>query len=94
MIHDCNVRINTITEEEAEHLGIDLISTGKWVPFSFFTNLVVAVRLTEDDDSHPLFGCTTIYMEGMETYIIDTPYDKFRRIWIKDMEVTEEDLKL
>jgi hypothetical protein len=31
----------------------------------------------------------------METYIIDTPYDKFRKIWINDMEIThEEDLKL
>lgn len=91
MIHDCNVRISTLTEQEADDLGLDVITTGKWVPFSFYTNLVVAVRLTEDDDSHVLFGCTTIYMDGMETYIIDTPYDKFRKIWIRDMEIAHKE---
>lgn len=64
----------------SESLGVP--DPGKWMPFAFHLDIVDAVKLTSDEDDHELFGCATIFTNSGDTYIIDTPYKKFLKIFL------------
>jgi len=79
MIHSCNVHCHSLSTTEVELLGIE--DNGKWLPFSFLVSMVVAMKQTTDDEDEPTFNCTTLFMENGESFVIDTPYYKFSKIW-------------
>jgi hypothetical protein len=60
-------------------LGLD--DQGKWLPFSFLLDTVVAMKQTTDEEDEATFNCTTIFMENAETFVIDTPFYTFQSIW-------------
>lgn len=80
MIHECNVNCRTIDVLTVESLGIS--DPGKWLPFFIDLDQVYAAKLTTDDDDDITFGCTTIFCYDGEVFVIDTPYDKFKKVFI------------
>lgn len=75
MIHTCNIHCHTIDLEKADLLGVD--DKGKWLPFAFHMDIVVACKLTTDDEEELVYGCTTVFTDHNDTYIIDTPFTEF-----------------
>ena len=75
MIHACNIHCHTIDLEKADLMGIQ--DKGKWLPFAFHIDVVIACKLTTDDEEEIVHGCTTIFTDHGDTYIIDTPYEEF-----------------
>jgi hypothetical protein len=55
---------------------------GKWLPFAFHLDIVVAVKLSTDDEDQISYGCTSVFTEAGDTYIIDTPYEEFEEIFV------------
>jgi hypothetical protein len=75
MIHTCNIHCHTMDLDRADLLGVD--DTGKWLPFAFHMDIVVACKMTTDDRDEEVYNCTTIFTDHSDTYIIDTPYTEF-----------------
>jgi hypothetical protein len=70
--------------------------SGKWLPFIFFMDIVDAAKLSSDEEDSPTYGCTTIFTTQGDTYIIDTPYEKFFKLFsewnIIQININDEDL--
>jgi hypothetical protein len=60
-------------------MGIE--DKGKWLPFAFHLDIVVACKLTTDDEEETVYNCTTVFTDQGDTYIIDTPYTEFQTIF-------------
>jgi hypothetical protein len=54
---------------------------GKWLPFAFHLDAVVAIKLSTDEEDQIAYGCTTVFTEQGDTYIIDTPYEQFEQLF-------------
>ena len=101
MIHECKVQCHTVNPSEMELLGIKE-DTGKWLPFIFDMNMIIAAKLSSDEEDSPTYNCTTIFTDSGDTFIIDTPYEEFFKKYqeynslyiFKDEENDEEDLEL
>ncbi len=63
-----------------ESLGIT--DPGKWMSFCVDLDSAYAIKLTSDDESEPLYNCSTLYCLDGDTYIIDTPYHELKKIFI------------
>ena len=87
MIHSCNVHCHSISGTEAELLGIE--DAGKWLPFSFIINTIIAIKQASDDEEERTFNCTTIFMENGESFVIDTPFYTFQQVW--NLNMLDED---
>jgi hypothetical protein len=88
MIHSCNVHCHSMNQEELELLGVD--DRGKWLPFSFLLEMVGAIKMASDDENESIYNCTTVFSANGETYIIDTPFHTFEKLW-KDYFSEEEE---
>jgi hypothetical protein len=75
MIHTCNIHCHTIDIEKADLMGIP--DKGKWLSFAFHIDVVIACKLTTDDEEEMVYNCTTIFTDHGDTYVIDTPYEEF-----------------
>ena len=87
MIYSCNVHCHSMNQEEMDLLGMD--DRGKWLPFSFLLDVVVAIKMANDDENDATYNCTTVFTAHGETYVIDTTYHTFEKIW-KDYFTKEE----
>lgn len=95
MIHSCRIHCHTMEIDKADLMGIK--DTGRWLPFAFHMSIVIACKVTTDDPAEPAVDCTTIFTDSGDTFIIDTPYDRFFRKFQKYHEQedqTESDLEL
>lgn len=81
-IHKCKIHCHTIDPETLDAMGLDS-DVGKWMPFSFHMETVLACKLASDDEEVLPFGCTTIFTDNGDTYIIDTPYEEFEEIFCR-----------
>lgn len=79
MIHTCNIHCHTLDLDKADLMGID--DKGKWLPFAFHMDVVIACKLTTDEEDLLPFGCTTVFTDHGDSYIIDTPYNEFQTIF-------------
>jgi len=79
MIHICNIHCHTMDMEKADLMGIQ--DKGKWLPFAFHLDIVIACKLASDDGDDVINNCTSIFTENGDTYIIDTPYQEFVTIF-------------
>lgn len=79
MIHTCNIHCHTLDLDKADLMGIE--DKGKWLPFAFHLDIVVACKLTTDDEEETVYNCTTVFTDQGDTYIIDTPYTEFQTIF-------------
>jgi len=79
-VHRCNLHCHSMDPETLEMMGIEQ-DRGKWLPFAFDLNIVVACKLTSDEEDQPTYNCSTIFTEFGDTYIIDTPYTLFQDIF-------------
>jgi hypothetical protein len=79
MIHTCNIHCHTLDLDKADLMGID--DKGKWLPFAFHMDIVIACKLTTDEEDLLPFGCTTVFTDHGDSYIIDTPYNEFQTIF-------------
>ena len=75
MIHTCNIHCHAMDLDRADLMGIE--DKGKWLSFAFHMDIVIACKLTSDDDEETVHGCTTVFTEQGDSYIIDTPYEQF-----------------
>jgi hypothetical protein len=94
MTHRCNVQCYTMEAQKSELLGIE--DDGKWMPFVFSMEMVEAIKLTSDDTEASTYNCTTLFTHKGDTYVIDTPFEKFAKLFIDytsmfDLESEEED---
>jgi hypothetical protein len=88
MIYECQVYCHATESDLMELIGKE--DEGKWLPFAFPLRLVEAVKMSTDDDESFVYKCSTVFLESGDTYIIDTKYKEFIRIW-KDFVSTSED---
>jgi hypothetical protein len=65
--------------DKLELMGLE--DQGKWMPFTFHMDIVIACKLTSDEEDMSVANCTTIFTEGGDAYIIDTPYVEFHQIF-------------
>ena len=79
MIHTCNIHCHTMDLDRADLMG--LTDKGKWLPFAFHLDIVVACKLTTDDEEETVYNCTTVFTDQGDSYIIDTPYTEFQTIF-------------
>lgn len=79
MIYKCNIHCHNIDLREIDALG--LTDKGKWLPFAFDIGIVVAVKMSTDEEEELSYKCTTVFTEYGDTYIIDTKYNDFLKIW-------------
>jgi len=56
-------------------MGIE--DKGQWMPFAFHLDVVVAIKLTSQEEDSFVYNCTTVFTEHGDNYIIDTPYVEF-----------------
>lgn len=80
MIHECNVNCRSMDLATVESLGIE--DPGKWLSFCIDMKYVYGIKLTSDDETDPIFNCTTLYAVDGDTYIIDTPFEEFKKLFI------------
>ena len=81
MLHECKVQCHTMKLEEVDLIGIE--DPGKWLPFILDIDMVYGAKMTTDDIDDELFNCTTVYTEIGDSYIIDTPFTKFSKLFSK-----------
>ena len=82
MVHRCKVFCHLIDPEQMELMGLDeKTDQGKWLPFSVRMDVVQMCKLTSDEPDHPTMGCTSLFVENGDTYIINTPYEKFSALF-------------
>jgi len=62
-----------------ESLGIP--DPGKWMPFFISLEHVYGAKLSSDDVDDMLFNCTTVFCYDGDTFVIDTPYKKFKEVF-------------
>jgi len=79
MIHRCNVQCHSMEAQKSELLGIE--DEGKWMPFVFKMEMVEAIKLTSDDEDAHTYKCTTLFTHNGDTYIIDTDFEKFAKLF-------------
>ena len=79
MIHNCNIHCHTMDLDKADLMGIQ--DKGKWLPFAFHLDIVIACKLTTDDEEEIVNDCTTVFTENGDTYIIDTPFQEFLTVF-------------
>ena len=90
MIHECNLNCHTMDPSKMGDLGIE--DNGKWMPFIFHMGMVEAAKLTSDESPMSTYGCTTIFTNTGDAYIIDTPYAEFFELFKKyNTELPEDD---
>lgn len=91
-VHRCNIHCHTIPPTTLETMGmLPEDDKGKWLPFSFLMDVVIGCKLTTDDDEELVYGCTTVYTEQGDTYIIDTPYQEFQEKFYQWYNDTDTD---
>jgi hypothetical protein len=81
MIHICNIQCLTMDQEEASLLNIK--DKGKWLPFMFKLDIVEAIKLASDEPDALAYEKTSVFTNGGDVYVIDTPFDVFQTIFIK-----------
>ena len=79
-LHECNIHCHTIHPDQMDLLNID-DDQGKWMPFIFDLDIVVAAKQTSEDEEELVYNATTIFTDHGDTYIIDTPYHEFFKLW-------------
>lgn len=79
MIHECKLHCHAIDPEQADIMN--LTDEGKWLPFAILLDVVVSCKMTIDDEDDKLYNCTTIFNDGGESFILDTPYHEFLKKW-------------
>jgi hypothetical protein len=79
MIHSCNIHCHSIDLDKVEMMGIE--DKGQWMPFAFHLDVVVAIKLTSQEEDSFVYNCTTVFTEHGDNYIIDTPYVEFLPIF-------------
>lgn len=90
MIYECQVFCHSTESDLNDIIGIE--DDGKWMPFAFDISLVYAVKLASDDSSRLSYKCTSIFLDGGDSYIIDTKYRDFLKIWKSyNIEFLDED---
>ena len=96
MIHECNLNCHTMDPTKLNDLGIE--DFGKWMPFIFHMDMVEAAKLTSEDVGSAIYGCTTVFTNAGDAYIIDTPYreffDLFKEYNFEELRDPDNDLEL
>jgi hypothetical protein len=63
-------------------MGLDRnTDPGKWLPVTFKLGVINMCKLTSEDPDMPTYGCTTLFVYGGDTFIIDTPYREFQQVF-------------
>ena len=95
MIHECNVFCHSTESDLMELMGNDDPNVGKWLPFAVDLSLVVAVKMTTDEDESMVYRCSTIFLNSGDVYIIDTMFREFIKLWNEALyKPDENDLDL
>lgn len=92
-VHVCNIHCHTISPDKLEMMGLE-DDPGKWMPFAFHMDIVVACKLASDDEDLLVHNCTTLFTEDGDTYIIDTPYHDFQRKFLAYHEIAQPEADL
>lgn len=98
LVHRCKIQCHAIDPDKMELMGLDE-DRGKWLPFAFHMDIVVAIKVATDEEDHIAYNCTTVFTEQGDTYIIDTPYEEFESLFFShntpnDSRVNPDDVHL
>lgn len=82
VIHRCKIHCHSMDPTKLDIMGME-DDLGKWMPFSFHMGIVIACKLSTDEEDLLPFNCTTLFTDTGETYIIDTPYADFEEKFVR-----------
>jgi len=85
MVHRCNVECYRHDQATQEIMGSENGAASVWLPFTFLLDTVTAIKEASDDPEDANYRCTTLYMDDTRSFIIDTPFVRFEKIWIDFM---------
>ena len=77
MVHECNINCKSMDSDTAEALGME--DPGRWLPFIIDLDDIYAAKAIINDNNP---DCTGIFCYDTEVYMIDTPYNVFKKIFI------------
>lgn len=80
MVHTCNIYCHSFDLEQPDLFRVNDMK-GKWMPFAFHMDVVIACKLTSDEEDQDTINCTTVFTDQNDTYILDTPFSEFVRIF-------------
>jgi len=82
-VHKCRLFCHAIDQSDLDVLGVSHkhSENGSWLGCSLRLSKVNMVKLTTDEPGNPTFNCSTLFLEGGDSIIIDTPYDIFEDIF-------------
>ena len=75
MIHICKIYCHSIDLDRVDMLGKEV--RGKWLPFAFHMDTVIACKMTTDEKDQDTYKSTTVFTDHNDSYIVDTPYHEF-----------------
>jgi hypothetical protein len=90
IVHKCKIHCHTIDPLKLDVMGMD-DDKGKWMSFAFHMGIVVACKLSSDEEDLLAYGCTTVFTDQGDTYIIDTPYREFEEKFIRHNDTDDSD---
>ena len=89
MIYECKVYCHATESDLLDLTGRE--EEGKWLPFAFPLRIVEAIKMSTDDNESVIYKSTTVFLESGDTYIIDTKFKEFLRIWKEFVSTNEDD---
>lgn len=81
-LHKCKIHCHSMDPATLEAMGLEE-DQGKWLAFCLRMDTVIACKMATDEDDTPYFGCTSVFVENGDTFIIDTPYDEFEDLFMR-----------
>jgi hypothetical protein len=98
MIYECHVYCHSVSPDLTELLGKNQDDDGKWLPFAVDISLVDACKMSSDVPGDFTYKATSLFMQSGDTFVIDTPYKEFVKIWKQykeDLDLpSDDDLEL
>lgn len=94
MIYECKVYCHSLPPDLEDILGKSNDDEGKWLPFAIDISLIDAIKMSSDEADHMSYKCTTLFMSSGDTYVIDTKYKDFLKIWKEyknQIDIIEDD---
>lgn len=81
MILQCKVHCWSITEEEADMMGVE--DSGQWIKAAYDLTEVCGVKQATSDVTDELYHCTCLYLKSGDIFTVDVTYDTVLDLWSK-----------
>ena len=79
MILQCKVHCWSITEDEADLMGVE--DSGQWIKAAYDLKEVCGLKQATADVTDELYHCTCLYLKSGDIFTVDVPFDTVLKLW-------------